>query len=410
MLAVVYASSQLDRQIMAVVLEPIKLELGASDTQMGFLIGMTFAVFYATLGMPIAMIADRHNRRNIIAIAITIWSFFTVLCGFASTFLQLALARIGVGIGEAGSTPPSHSLIADLFPAASRATAMGIFAVGANVGLLLAYLVGGWLVEHYGWRLTFFAVGIPGVLIAVVVYVTTIEPSRGMSDALQTREPSATEPAPPFWGVARYLWSSHTCRNIIAGASCAAFIGYGLALWLPTFFIRSHGLSLSEIGIILAVMSGLIGGAGTFTAGRIADYLSLRDERWRCWMVSLASVAMVPFLTAFFLAESTTLALVLYAIPAFLNGAFVAPTYSMMQGLVGLRMRALASAILLFAMNIIGMGLGPQVVGILSDLLAESFDDQSLRFALLALSLLNLVCAWYYFAASRSLKAELSGY
>ena len=176
-LTAVYASSQVDRQIMAILLEPIKIELGASDTQMGFLVGLTFAIFYATLGMPIAMLADRTNRRNIITAAISIWSAMTVLCGYAASFFQLALARIGVGVGEAGSTPPSHSIIADLFPPERRGTAMGVFALGVNIGLLIAYLAGGWLSEHYGWRLTFVIVGLPGLLIAAILYLTVAEPN-----------------------------------------------------------------------------------------------------------------------------------------------------------------------------------------------------------------------------------------
>ena len=178
-LTAVYASSQVDRQIMGMLLEPIKLELGANDTQMGFLVGLTFAVFYATLGMPIAMLADRSNRRNIVTAAISIWSAMTVVCGYAATFVQLALARIGVGVGEAGSSPPSHSMIADLFGPKERGTAMGVFALGVNIGLLIAYLGGGWLSEHYGWRMTFVAVGLPGLLIAAILYFTVAEPKRG---------------------------------------------------------------------------------------------------------------------------------------------------------------------------------------------------------------------------------------
>jgi predicted MFS family arabinose efflux permease len=184
-LTAVYTSSHVDRQIMGILLEPIKLELDASDTQMGFLIGLTFALFYATLGMPIAMLADRRSRRNIIVAATTVWSVMTVLCGSAQTFLQLALARIGVGSGEAGSSPPSHSIIADLFEPAARGTAMGVFALGVNIGLLIAYLLGGWMSEHFGWRATFVAVGLPGVLIAAVLYFTTKEPERGASDRLK---------------------------------------------------------------------------------------------------------------------------------------------------------------------------------------------------------------------------------
>lgn len=406
MIALVYACNQVDRQIMGVVLEPVRLELGATDTQMGFLIGLTFALFYATLGMPIAMLADRHNRRNIIVIAIAVWSGFTVLCGQAVTFTQLALARIGVGIGEAGSTPPSHSLISDLFPAGSRATAMGVFAVGANVGLLVAYLVGGWLVENYGWRFTFVAVGAPGLLVAALVYFTTVEPARGASEIL--RRTAVDTSAPAFRAVASHLWRTKSCRYIILGASSGSFIGYGSALWMPTFLIRSHELSSSQAGLVLALMSGIVGGFGTFTAGRLTDLLARRDARWRCWIVSIASLIMVPLLVAVFASRTLPLTLALYALPAFLTAAYVAPTYSMLQDLVSIRTRAVASAIMLFVMNMIGMGLGPQLVGVLSDLFAPGFGNESLRMALMALSLVNVVCAWLYWLAARSLSKDLA--
>ena len=181
-LVLVFTSSHVDRQIMGILLEPIKHDLGASDTQMGFLIGLTFALFYATLGMPIAMLADRGNRRNIIALAITIWSGMTAVCGFAQSFLQLVVARIGVGIGEAGSSPPSHSMISDMFPLKQRGTAMGIYAIGVNLGLLIAYLAGGWMSENWGWRTTFIVVGLPGLAIALLVRFTVAEPERGGSD------------------------------------------------------------------------------------------------------------------------------------------------------------------------------------------------------------------------------------
>ena len=275
-LTAVYTSSHVDRQIMGILLEPIKLELGASDTQMGFLIGLTFAIFYATLGMPIAMLADRTNRRNIIVIATSVWSVMTALCGAAQTFVQLALARIGVGTGEAGSSPPSHSVIADLFEPRMRGTAMGVFALGVNFGLLIAYAAGGWMSENIGWRLTFVVIGLPGFLIAALLYFTTQEPKRGST------EPGALasdEKAPPFKVVAGHMWRTRSIRHLVAGSSIAAFVGYGFVLWMPAFLIRSHGLTPTQVGFTLALMTGVIGGLGTFSAGKLVDVLARRDER-----------------------------------------------------------------------------------------------------------------------------------
>ena len=399
-LVLVFTSSHVDRQIMGILLEPIKHDLGASDTQMGFLIGLTFALFYATLGMPIAMLADRSNRRNIITIAITIWSGMTVVCGYAQNFVQLALARIGVGIGEAGSSPPSHSMISDMFPPSQRGTAMGIYALGVNIGLLIAYLAGGWMSEHWGWRMTFVAVGVPGLAIALLVRFTVAEPVRGASD---DRKEAVAE-APPFRDVALYMWRTPATRHVVFGSSLAGFVGYGMVLWLPAFFVRSHGLSQTEVGMTLALMTGVVGGLGTFLAGKLADVLAKRDERWFAWIVAAGKGGLVPFLVLFFLVQDFLPALLIYLIPAFFGGFYMAPTFAMIQSLVRPEMRAVAASICLFMLNIIGLGFGPQAVGIVSDLLAADYGNESLRYSLMLFSLVNIWCAFHYFLAARQFR------
>lgn len=402
-LTAVYTSSHVDRQIMGILLEPIKQELNASDTQMGFLIGLTFAIFYATLGMPIAMLADRKNRRNIIVIATSVWSLMTALCGAAQSFAQLALARIGVGAGEAGSSPPSHSVIADLFEPNVRGTAMGVFALGVNFGLLIAYAGGGWMSENLGWRTTFVAVGLPGLLIAALLYFTTEEPERGSSD----QDARADDEAPPFRTVAGHMWRTRAIRHLVAGSSVAAFVGYGFVLWMPAFLMRSHDLSPTEVGFTLALMTGIVGGLGTFTAGKLVDVLAKRDVRWRCWLVAAAKGGYVPFLALVFLVDDFKTFLVLYIIPAFFGGFYLAPTFALIQSLVSVRMRALASSITLFVLNIIGLGFGPQLVGIMSDYFAADYGKDSLRTALLVMTFLNLWCAVHYFLAARTLSEDL---
>ncbi|MBO6701965.1 MAG: MFS transporter [Pseudomonadales bacterium] len=402
-LVLVYVSSHVDRQIMGILLEPIKGDLGASDTQMGFLIGITFALFYATLGIPIAMLADRGNRRNIITIAITVWSGMTVLCGYVQSFAQLALARIGVGIGEAGSTPPTHSMISDMFPASERGTAMGIYAMGINIGLLVAYLGGGWMSEHWGWRTTFIVVGLPGLLIALLVRLTVDEPVRGASDSQQS-----LNDAPPFMNVARHLWRTPAARHVIFGSSLAGFVGYGMTLWLPAFFVRSHGLSQTEVGLTLALVSGIVGGIGTFTAGKFADMLAARDVRWFAWVVAIGKGGLVPFLVLFFLMQDFTNAILIYLIPAFFGGFYLAPTFAMIQSLVPPEMRAVAAAITLFMLNIIGMGIGPQGVGILSDVLSTEYGKESLRYSLMIFGTVNIWCAFHYFVGARTLKEDIA--
>lgn len=354
--------------------------------------------------MPIAWLADRSNRRNIIAIATTVWSVMTALCGAAQTFLQLAFARIGVGAGEAGSSPPSHSVIADLFEPDMRGTAMGIFALGVNFGLLIAYLVGGWMSENFGWRITFVAVGLPGIVIAALVYLTTIEPVRGASESTRVVE---DDEAPPFAAVARHMWRVRSIRHVVAGMSVAAFVGYGFVLWMPSFLMRSHGLTPTEVGFTLALMTGIVGGLGTFTAGKMVDMLAKRDVRWRCWLVALAKAGYVPFLALVYLVDDFQWFLVLYIIPAFFGGFYLAPSFALIQGLVDIRMRALASSITLFTLNIIGLGFGPQLVGIMSDYFAADYGKESLRIALLVMTFLNLWCALHYWLAARTLTEDL---
>lgn len=403
-LFVVYVFNQVDRQIMGILLEPIKRDMGASDTQMGFLVGITFALFYASMGIPIALLADRSNRRNIVSIALASWSIMTVACGYAQTFVQLTLARIGVGIGEAGSNPPSQSMISDLFPASERGTALSIYATGVNVGVMVAFLAGGVLSQYFGWRATFIIVGIPGILIALLVRFTVVEPVRGASDTqpADDQSPSASE-------VMRTMFGTPALRHVVLGASVAAFVGYGMVIWLPAFLVRSHGLSQSEIGVTLALLTGVVGGMGTFISGRICDKLAARDIRWTPWVVAIAKASTVPFTVAFFAFTDFTSALAAYLIPAFIGGFYLGPSYAMIQTLVPPRMRAVAAAISLFMMNIIGLGLGPQLVGITSDLLIPIFDDQSLRYALMACSCLNLWAAAHYYMASRSLAAAYEG-
>ena len=284
---------------------------------------------------------------------------------------------------------------------------MGVFALGVNIGLLLAYLVGGWLSENIGWRMTFVAVGLPGLLIAALLYFTVSEPKRGASETAKGGSTS-DDKAPAFRTVAAYMWRVRSTRHLAIGAALAGFIGYGFTLWMPAFLMRSHGLSPTDVGLILALMTGLIGAMGTFTAGRLADVLSRRDERWRAWLVAAGKGGYVPFLAGVFIVDDLQTALILYIVPAFFGGFYLAPTFALIQSLVSLRMRALASSITLFILNIIGMGFGPQLVGIMSDWFAPEYGQHSLRMALLVLSFLNLWCAYHYLTAARTLRADIN--
>jgi MFS family permease len=402
-LIVVYTFNFIDRQILSILMEPIKQDLGLSDTQLGLLSGFAFAMFYATLGIPIARYADRSNRRNLIALALAVWSAMTAVSGLAQNFWHLLLARIGVGVGEAGCSPPAHSMIADYYPAESRATALGLYSLGIPVGILFGFLAGGWINEFFGWRTAFFVVGIPGLVLAVVMRLTVREPPRGMAEGR-----ASTGVQPSIGETFRYLWAKRAFRHLAIGGALTAFVGYGVTSWFPSFLMRSHGMQTGEIGTWLGLILGIPGGIGIVAGGWLADRFGARDQRWYMWIVAIALLACVPFSVGVYLAPTATLALLFLIIPVALGNFYQATTFSQVQGLSTLRMRAVAAAVLLFILNIIGLGLGPQVTGILSDAMRPQFGDESLRYSLLICGLVNVWAAWHYYLAGRYLREDLA--
>lgn len=357
-----------------------------SDTQLGLLTGIMFAVFYATLGMPLAMWADRNNRRNLIAFSVFLWSLMTALCGLASNYLQLLLLRIGVGVGEAGSNPPSHSMIADLYPPERRSTAMAIFGTGVNWGILLGFLVGGWVNEFFGWRAAFLIVGVPGIALALLVRFTVPEPPRGIAvEASANVLPSAAPlQAPPFTEVVRFMVGHGILRHLIFASALVAFAGYAAVIWVPVYLVRIHSLGTGMVGTYLALIVGFGGAAGILLAGRLADRLSAGlGSQWLPWIVALANLISLPFLLWTFLAPTAQGALVGFAVPAMLATVYVAPSFALIQNEVPVPMRAVAAAINLFITNIIGLGLGPFSVGFFSDLFASWAGEESLRYGLM---------------------------
>ncbi len=402
-LTLTYILNYMDRQILSILLQPIKEEFGAADWMLGLLSGFSFALFYATLGIPIAMLADRVNRRNVIAASLAIFSIMTIFCGMAVQFWQLLLARIGVGVGEAGTSPPSHSMIADLYPPHQRATALAIFATGVNIGLMIGLFGGGWIAQHYGWRMAFLVAGIPGLLLAAFIMVGLREPPRGHSENRTAR----TQQRLRFITVFSTLMRQRTFRHLSFAAALNAFVGYGAVAWTPAFLIRSHGMSLEQIGIILALMFGILGFTGTIFGGRMADMLTTRDIRWQMWVPGIAIIVAGPFGLGFYLLDDTTLALVFYAVPVLVGTIYLGPTFAATQALSPLHMRAAAAALLLFIINIIGLGLGPMIVGLVSDLLAPTFAQDSLRWALLIVGIVNFWSGAHFILAARTLKADM---
>ena len=405
LLTVVYAFNFIDRQLLAILQESIKTDLGLSDGQLGLLAGFAFAIFYVTAGIPIARWADRSNRRNIVAGAVFLWSFMTAISGFTQNYVQLLLARIGVGVGEAGGSPPSHSIISDIFPPEKRASAMGFYYTGVNIGILFGFLLGGWLNEFFGWRVAFIVVGIPGIFVALLVRATLAEPMRGLSENKHT---APEEPSPSLGQTLSILWSRRSFRHMSFAAALNAFCGYSTASWTASFMIRSHSMSTGELGTLLAMISGVGGAVGVIAGGILADKLALRDKRWYVWVPAAAGVISVPFMAAVYIADTAYIALLLSIIPGLLHNVYLGSTIATTHGLVGLRMRALSSAILFLILNIIGLGLGPLLVGMLSDLLQASEGSHSLRQAMLYL--LPPIMAWstiHFLLAARSLRADL---
>jgi len=403
-LTVVYIFNFIDRQILVILQEDIKADLLLSDTQLGLLSGLSFAIFYVTFGIPIARWADKGSRRNIIALAVGTWSLMTALCGLVTNYWQLLAARIGVGIGEAGGSPPAHSMISDLFPPEERATALSIYSMGINFGILLGFVIGGWVNDFFGWRIVFFVIGVPGILMAFIVRFTLREPPRGHADKVEV-----VADAPAFKDVIKLLWSRPSFRHMSIASGLHAFVGYGVGQWIASFFIRTYELSgTGEIATWLGLISGTAGAAGTFCGGYFADKLGKRDKRWYIWVPGLSTVLAIPFSLAVYLLNNYALALSIYLVPVFLGAMFLGPTIAMTHGIVSLRMRALASAVLLFVLNLIGLGLGPLVTGIISDLLEPSFGSEALRYALVIVVLVYFWCAFHYFMAGKTIREDLA--
>ncbi|MFQ6005205.1 MAG: spinster family MFS transporter [Woeseia sp.] len=404
LLVVVYTFNFIDRQVLAILLPAIKAEFVTGDLVLGFLAGPAFAVLYATLGIPIAFLADRSNRRNLIAIALAIWSGMTALSGLAASVTYLILARIGVGIGEAGCSPPAHSLIADYYPPASRSTAMGIYSLGISAGIMIAYLAGGWVAENIGWREAFFIVGIPGLMLTILVRFTIVEPVRGASEQRTDRGDR-----PGIVAVARFLVARKSFLHMAIGAGLAAFVGYAVISFFPSFLTRSFSMRLSEVGFYLGPLVGFAGGLGFAGGGYIADKIGKRSHRQALRTVAALLVLAWVFVFPVYLANSARWSLIAAVIPTVLSNMYLATTFAQTQNLVPLRMRAVASAIMLFLINIVGLGLGPLLAGMLSDVLAVSYGTESIRYSLLIIgAVLMPWTASHYFMASKHIEHDLA--
>jgi len=401
MLTLVYTFNFIDRQILVILQEPIKADLGLSDAQLGLLTGFSFALVYVTAGIPIAWLADRANRRNIVAASLAFWSLMTALSGLVQNFGQLLAARLGVGVGEAGGSPPSHSMISDYFPPSSRGTALSFYSMGIYIGVLFGFAAGGWIAENFGWRNAFFVIGIPGILYALAVLWIVKEPQRGRFD------PAGAPPQSSLSETLAGLRRRPTFWYLSVGCAFTAFISYGNGNFMPSFLMRNHGMSLAEVGAILGLISGLSGATGTFLGGFLADRLATRDIRWYIWIPIFGGLsAMIPAYYTLF-GDNTTLIVAAMIPSQILSALYLGPCIATCHNLVSPGMRAMASAILFFVLNLIGLGLGPLTVGVLSDIYAEPFGENNLRYAMATALTIGFLGTYFLWMGSRSLTRDL---
>ncbi|MFT7652601.1 MAG: putative MFS family arabinose efflux permease [Candidatus Azotimanducaceae bacterium] len=375
LLVCVYTVNWIDRYVFVILMESIKQDLGLSDAVLGALSGLAFAVIYSIAAIPIARWADQYNRRSIIAIGLGFWSLMTAACGLAANAVQLGMARLGVGLGEAACSPPAHSLISDYFPSRQRATAFAIYGLGVSFGITLGLFLGGWINEHYGWRIAFMAVGAPGILLAIVIRFAIREPKRGSADAgpVDSKDYS-------FLQVARYLFSR------------PAFVSYGLGLglfnlsafafdnWSPVFLIRLENMDSAQVGAWTGFLGGPAGLLGTICVGIFADFLSKRDLRWYLWITMVVIGLMIPAILLFLFVPGK-IKMLFYFVSIFCIAGYLAPFIAITQRLVPLHMRAISSAVLFVFLNIFG-GIGPFIVGVLNDLFENTFGLEAIKYSI----------------------------
>ncbi|HKU12780.1 MAG TPA: MFS transporter [Steroidobacteraceae bacterium] len=409
----IYTISIMDRQLVAILVEPIRTEFALQDWHMGLLSGLSFALFYTTLGVPLARLADRNNRVNIMAVSLLVWSAFTGLTGLAKTFVHLLIARIGVAVGEAGCNPAAYSLIGDYFEPRRRATALSIFQMGGYIGSFLGLLLGGWIGHTYGWRAAFLIVGLPGIAVALLLKLTLRELPRGYSDPVR----AVVEP-PPVGRVLRDLWAKPSFRHLSLAAALHNFAVYGVGNWYAAFLMRSHGMSLAATSTTLAIVTVIGGAAGTYLGGMLSDRYATRrqDSRYYLWVPALSLLIGFPLSQGVLLFDDTNIVIALLSPVVMCSAAYLAPSITATYTLIGIRERALASALLLFVINLIGLGLGPLFAGIASDQLRQMFVErglseaealgEGLRWALRIIVAVNLWSAMHYFIAARTLRAE----
>lgn len=418
LLALVYIFSFIDRQVIAILIEPIKTEFGASDTQMGLLTGLAFGLLYAALGVPVGKLADRYNRRAIVAVCCGLWSLATMACGFAHHFWQLLLARMSVAIGEAGGMAPSISLVSDLYPPKQRSFMISLFMMGPNLGVLIGLALGGWIAQHHGWRATFVWFGAPGVVLAVLVMLLVREPRRGGFETAAALAQVQQQPSESLWTQVRRLLAITAFRRLALACGMAGIAGYGYGVWTPSFLVRTHGLSIAQAGLLFGVASGVGAVVGALCSGWLCDRLVARDVRWQLGLPLVGVVVSIPCAIAFFVWPTTGVwmlgglgvphALAFAMAFGFFASWWPSLSYSATSHMVGSNERSVAAALLNFFITLFGVGAGPLVTGMVSDWLTPVFGVQALRWSLVCVMLLMVPTALLLATALKPYRTRLA--
>jgi MFS family permease len=402
-LMVILTFNYVDRLALGLVMQNIKADLALSDTQLGLLSGIAFALFYAAMGIPIARWADRGNRVLIISLTTAVWSVLVAMCGLAASFTQLLLIRVGVAVGEAGCIPPAQSLISDYFTRAERPRAAAIYMLGASASTLVGYFLGGWLNELYGWRAMFMILGLPGLALAALVRLSLRDPRQGRPRSAGTANVQPMN----LREVCATLWRNATFRHLLFCFSISAFFGYGILQWQPAFFIRSYGLSTGQLGTWFAAIYGFGGIAGTYLGGELASRRAPANEPLQLKVMAFVFGSFAFVSALIYLSPNRYWAFGLMSLAASGGAVVNGPLFATIQTLVPQRMRAVSIAIVYLFANLIGMGLGPLVAGALSDALRPHFGEESLRYALLILSPGYLWCGWHLWRASSTAARDI---
>lgn len=400
-LTVIYALNFLDRTVFNVLIEPIRKEFALSDTVMGLLAGFGFVLMYTVLGIPIARLADSHNRRSIVAAALALWSAMTALCGAAQNVVTLALTRIGVGMGESAGTPASQSLIADLFTKDERPRALGIYAIGTYLGAFLGYFIGGFVNQRYGWRMAFMVAGLPGIVVAVLLRFTVSEPRRG---AMEKSTPIASAIGPALG----FLASQKTFVLVLVGFWLTSFTNYATAVWIPPFLARVHHLTSAEVGTYAGAFKGLFGMAGTLIGGFVVASIGRVDDRWKLWAPAVMSGLAGPIFALCMLTPRFDLMIALLGLTSLMVGFHLGPVFAIAQTIARPSMRALASALMLLTATCFGQGVGPLVVGSISDALEPEFGADAVRWSLLSATATTMLGAMFFVVAARSIRTDIA--